>query len=84
MEKARVTKFVEYYLDAIGMEGFISEEIVDEMGLVIQIKIPRKNESKIGILKGKKNANLAALIRLTQVIGLLDGKKPLLLFKLID
>lgn len=84
MEQTKVAQFVGYYLNAIGIVDATIEEILDEMGLVLHVKVPRKNENRIGILKGKQNASLAALIRLIQVIGLLEGKKPLLVIKLVD
>jgi hypothetical protein len=84
MLKTKVAKFIEFYLETIGITDAIIEEIFDEMGLVLNVSIPKSSKGRIGILKGKKNANLAALIRLTQVIGLMEGKKPLLVIRLKD
>ena len=72
------------YLDAIGLEGYTIKSAQDDMGFLLTVTIPRANNKKIGVLKGKNGTNLQLLKKLLRVVGILERKSPYLIVKLTD
>lgn len=83
-QKYKCVKIVEDYLDAIGIIGYTIETSQDDMGLLIVINIPKSNNAKIGVLKGKDSRNLTILKQLVRIVGFLEKKNPYLIIKLIE
>lgn len=77
-------KFLTTYLDCIGIEGYTIKAAQDDMGFLLTADIPRINNKKIGVLKGKDGKNLQLLKKMMRVVGILERKSPFLIIKLID
>lgn len=75
-------KFLESYLQALGIEGYKLKTAQDNMGFLMTVEIPRGNAKKIGILKGKNGKNLQLLKQLLRVVGFGEERNPFLIVKL--
>ena len=78
----KVTKILKAYLEAIGIEDATIATSVDSMGFLLVVSIPKKNNEKIGILKGKKGRNLTILKQMLRVVGFTEHINPFLIIKL--
>jgi hypothetical protein len=83
-EKELCVQFLESYLGIIGIHGFEIHTAQDDMGFLITVEIPKENNERIGILKGKKGRNLRLIKSLLRVIGFLERKNPFLIIRLSE
>jgi hypothetical protein len=77
-------KFLQLYLELIGIVDAKITTNQDTLGFLLVVEISRKNNEKIGILKGKNGKNIIMLKQILRVIGFLEKKNPFILVKLID
>lgn len=81
---SKSAQLVSTYLSLLSIEKFlVKENDGGDMGHVISVEIPKENAKRIGILKGKRGRNLLLLKQLVRVVGFLEGKKPILIIKLV-
>jgi len=76
--------FLQNYLKMIGIEDATITASQDNIGYLIVLSVPRHNNEKIGVLKGKNGRNMLLLKQLTRVIGFLEKKNPFIVIKLVD
>jgi predicted RNA-binding protein YlqC (UPF0109 family) len=81
---SKTEQFLVSYLDAIGVEGYTIHAAQDDMGFLLTVNIPRANNKKIGVLKGKDGQNLQLLKKLLRIVGVLERKTPFLVIRLCD
>jgi hypothetical protein len=77
-------KLIESYLNGIGIVDYEIKTSHDDIGFLITILIPKSNNEKIGILKGKNGRNLKILKQITRVVGLLERVNPFILIKIVE
>ena len=75
-------KFLRVYFDSIGIKDYTIQTSEDGMGFIIAVTIPRYNNERIGILRGKKNKNLSYLKTMLHIIGPLEDRNPFLIIKI--
>lgn len=83
MVEYKCSRFVDLYLQAIGIQGYTIKTSDDEIGFVIAVMIPKNNNERIGILKGKRGRNLTLLKQMTRVVGLSENINPYVIVKLL-
>jgi hypothetical protein len=79
-----IIHFIEKYLDLIGIEGYHITTAKNEGMDMFIISIPKSNNEKIGILKGKDGNNLLILKKLLHIVGQIHGIKPFVITKLSE
>jgi len=79
----KTQQLLETYLNCLGLDYTLK---VSENGesLILNIIVPKHNNEKIGILKGKKGQNIINIRRVLKVVSSLEGKNPLIVIKLVD
>lgn len=77
-------KLLRAYLDAIAIEGYTMHAAQDDMGFLITVDIPKMNNKRIGVLKGKDGQNLVLLKKMLRIVGVLERRSPFLIIKLTD
>lgn len=84
MDNCKSVVFLKSYLDCLGIKGYSLSTSTDDMGFLIKVEIPKINNEKIGILKGKKGQNLQVIKKALRIIGFSESKNPYLVVTLVD
>lgn len=82
MEQTKTEQLLDAYLKALGIVGYRIKSSQDNMGFLITVEVPKENDKKIGILKGKNGRNLQLLKQLLRVVGFLENRNPFVIIKL--
>jgi hypothetical protein len=80
---SKTEQLLDQYLRCIGIEGYAIHAADDSMGFLLTVDIPRDNNEKIGILKGKDGQNLVLLKKMMRIVGVLERKTPFLIIRLM-
>jgi len=73
------------YLEGLGMRDYeINLSLDGEDRAVLSVKIPKSNNERIAVLKGKSSKNLLLLKKILNIVGRNEGLKPLLIVKLTE
>lgn len=80
MTKAQ--KLLEAYLDCIKLD-YTLKVSQEENTIFFTILVPKTNNEKIGILKGKKGQNILNIRRVLKVVAALENLNPVIVIKLV-
>lgn len=80
----KTQQLLETYLDCLGLREYSVVASQDGENLILTINVSKKNNEKIGILKGKMGRNIINLRRVLKIVASLEGYFPILIIKLTD
>ena len=82
--ETKTQKLLEIYLDCLGLIDYSVHTTQESENLIFTINVSKKNDAKIGILKGKMGRNIINLRRVLKIVAALEGYFPILIIKLTE
>jgi len=79
----KTQQLLETYLNCLGLD-YSLKTAENEGSLIFNIIVPKHNNEKIGILKGKNGQNIINIRRVLKIVSSLEGYSPLIVIKLVD
>jgi predicted RNA-binding protein YlqC (UPF0109 family) len=74
-------KLLETYLGCLGLDYSLKVSQEDK-SIIFVINVPKTNNEKIGILKGKMGQNILNLRRILKIVASLENFTPVIIIKL--